>query len=170
LQKDCDEYKTRMNEPAFRNSYHDGYVQNSDGTWSKPKNLTSTERTIGTMAESKQSRIKQSHKVATKLHRDWGLYLKSLSRSKSESVYEESITLSLCNGVRYRPDWIVVKTAPQWDMTFSDAFEITAYECKGFMRDDARKSLLFAAKEYPWIKFVLVWKEEGAWKQQEILK
>jgi len=103
-------------------------------------------------------RVRQSQKQPTKLHRDWGLVLKSLH---SEGVHEEAITLKLCNGVRYCPDWVIT--------TCTESYCLTAYEVKGFMRDDARKSLLFAAKEYPWIRFVLVWREKGEWRQQEIL-
>jgi len=105
-----------------------------------------------------ETRVRQSHKEPSKIHRDWGLVLKSLH---SDGVHEESITLKLCNGVRYCPDWIIT--------TCTESYCLTAYEVKGFMRDDARKSLLFAAKEYPWIRFVLVWKQNGQWQQQEIL-
>ena len=109
-------------------------------------------------------RVRQSHKQPSKVHRDWGDHLKTFV--PKESLYEEAITLKLCNGVRYRADWMVIYGLTQPPT----AYKITAYECKGaFMYDDARKSLLFAAKEYPWIRFMLVCRQNGQWKQQEIL-
>jgi hypothetical protein len=120
------------------------------------------------IAATPDTRVRQSHKKPSKIHRDWGEHLNTIHRAGlffSAQIYEEAITLNLCNGVRYRPDWIVVG-----DFSKGPKHLLTAYECKGgFMYDDARKSLLFAAKEYRWIRFVLVWREKGEWKQQEIL-
>lgn len=104
------------------------------------------------------TRVRQSHKQPSKIHRDWGDYLRRLEWPVH--IHEEAINLRLCNGVNYRPDWIAVHRSGA----------VTAFECKGgFMYDDARKSLLFAAKTYPWIRFMLVWRQNGQWQQQQIL-
>lgn len=75
-------------------------------------------------------------------------------------LVEQSITFKLANGVRYTPDFV----------TYS-AFtgEFNGYEVKGFMRDDAGVKLKMAAKEYPWFRWILVWKQKGNWKRQVIL-
>ena len=74
-------------------------------------------------------------------------------------VYAQSITLKLGNGVRYTPDFIVV-----------DEWRLTAYEVKGFMRDDAAVKLKVAATAYPWISFHLVTKRKGGgWDIQAVL-
>ena len=74
-------------------------------------------------------------------------------------VYAQSITLKLGNGVRYTPDFIVV-----------DEWRLTAYEVKGFMRDDAAVKLKVAATAYPRISFHLVTKRKGGgWDIQAVL-
>lgn len=73
---------------------------------------------------------------------------------------EQAITFRLANGVRYTPDFI----------TFSGLRGyINAYEVKGYMRDDAGVKLKLAAKLFPWVKWVLVWKEKSEWRHQVIM-
>lgn len=103
--------------------------------------------------------VRQSRKEPSKLHAEFGRILKA--REPSAQVYEEAITLKLCNGVRYTPDWITIS-----DLVWPSI--IKAYEVKGYMRDDARKSLLFAAKTFPSIQFILAYKRSGLWVEQEI--
>jgi hypothetical protein len=76
----------------------------------------------------------------------------------------QSITLKLCNGVRFTPDFISVRADE------AIGFTLTAWETKGFMRDDAAVKLKVAAKEYPFITFILVTaRGHDAWDMQEIL-
>jgi hypothetical protein len=69
------------------------------------------------------------------------------------------MTLTLASGLRYTPDytgWIGEK--------------LVAWECKGpWATDDSIAKLKVAARIWPKIKFVLAWKENGAWAMQDIL-
>ncbi len=76
-------------------------------------------------------------------------------------VLAQSITLRLGNGVRYTPDFVTV--------TFFRNL-MTAYEVKGYMRDDAAVKLKVAAAQYPWIAFKLVTRrKDGGWDIEAVL-
>jgi hypothetical protein len=82
-----------------------------------------------------------------------------------QSVHFESIRLVLAeHRCTYTPDFICI---------MADG-SITAYEVKGFWRDDARVKIKVAARLFPWIKFVAVqqrkkkdWAAQGRWKYEE---
>lgn len=59
---------------------------------------------------------------------------------------------------RYHPDFVVLKDG-----------QLTAFETKGpHFFDDAKVKLKVAAHEYPFIRFVLVTRENGQWKETVI--
>lgn len=70
----------------------------------------------------------------------------------------QNMTLKLADDVRYTPDF----------MTVDEAGGLVAWECKGWMRDDARVKLRVAARQFPFIKFVLVTKMGGTFKREEV--
>jgi hypothetical protein len=86
-------------------------------------------------------------------------------------ILHEKIAFRLANGVVYWPD-VVVKGK----RTFGSHGDVTAYEVKGkrrrdaaWARDDSRVKLKVAATQYPWIHWVLVWKDEsGNWQEQVV--
>jgi hypothetical protein len=73
-------------------------------------------------------------------------------------IREQAVTLVLCNGVRFTLDMFAFVNG-----------QMKAWETKGFMRDDAAVKLKFAAKEWPEIEFILVWRKAGVWHRQRIL-
>ena len=73
-------------------------------------------------------------------------------------IYTQAITLRIANGCRYTVDFITV-----------NEFAISAYEVKGFFRDDANVKLKVAASLYPWIKFHLVTRKKGEWRIEPVL-
>jgi hypothetical protein len=77
-------------------------------------------------------------------------------------IEREPMALKLGNGVRYNPDFMVADPA--------GSSRLTAYEVKGHMRDDAAVKLKVAARLFPFIRFVLVWRDRraGTWATQEI--
>ena len=101
-------------------------------------------------------RIRQSTKpLCNALETEWG---QEIAQSHP-GVRPQSISLSLGNGIRYTPDWI--------DMT---VHPVRVWECKGpHAFRGGFENLKVAARMYQEIKFTLVWKDEGQWKQQEIL-
>ena len=69
----------------------------------------------------------------------------------------KSFKIKLGDDCRYEPDFI---TYNAFDAIFGS---ITAWEVKGFMREDALVKLKVAARMYPWILFKLVrWNKETA--------
>ena len=82
-------------------------------------------------------------------------------RFPDSSIYAQEITFKLANGVRYTPDFILISPL---------SATIDAYECKGFMRDDAAVKIKVAAAKYPNICWRLIWIDDGQWREQIILK
>jgi|ERR1041384_4049024 hypothetical protein len=108
-------------------------------------------------------RIRQSAKPLNKLEREFEQRLRD---RHSGVVMTQAITFRLANGVRYTPDFIVFD---QWNLGGELAYELTAYEVKGFMRDDANVKLKVAASAFPQICWNLAWKENREWKEQAVI-
>ena len=87
-------------------------------------------------------------------------YLGILRCNPNLTPMPHAIKLQLASGCWYSPDIIV------WDDLVRS---LTAFEVKGFARDDAIVKLKVAARAYPFITFMLVWKEKGLWQQQQII-
>lgn len=77
------------------------------------------------------------------------------------AVVPHGLTLTLGNGVKYTPDFVIKAGAA-----------ILCYEVKGpFMREDSGIKLKIAAHEWPAFTFTLLWREGrgGPWCEQLIL-
>lgn len=112
---------------------------------------------------ARTKRVRQSSRGLNKLEREFLAILKGRTRWNGADavILEQSITLVLANGVRYTPDLVA------WDGN-----HLTAYEVKGAHAwEDAMIKLKFAPQKFsPPIRFVLAWKQDGAWHTQEIIK
>lgn len=113
---------------------------------------------------AKGKRIRQSDKpLMNKLEAEWFAIINAqfpnYPRPRAQTV-----TIRLANGVRYTPDMF----AFSWP---SDRGSCpTAWEVKGkHAWDDAIVKLKVAATSFPEIRFVLVWKNGGEWRQQEVM-
>lgn len=86
-------------------------------------------------------------------------------------IHRQAITLRLANGLRYTPDFVKISDATNEHA--APVSEWTAWEVKGFMRDDAAGKIKMAAALYPLIRFYLASKRKkkagGGWAIQEIL-
>lgn len=82
-------------------------------------------------------------------------------------IEREPVALKLGNGVRYNPDFLVHLPENYGAHTQ----QLTAYEVKGHMRDDAAVKIKVAASRFPFIRFVLVWRSSraGGWQMQTIV-
>lgn len=82
-------------------------------------------------------------------------------------IEREPVALKLGNGVRYNPDFLVHLPENYGAHTQ----QLTAYEVKGHMRDDAAVKIKVAASKFPFIRFVLVWRSSraGGWAMQTIV-
>ena len=65
-------------------------------------------------------------------------------RGKYEWVGVQCITLKLADDTRYTPDFFSI-----------DAGQLVAFEVKGFWRDDAKVKIKVAARQFPFIRFVV---------------
>lgn len=109
--------------------------------------------------EPTKKRIRQSSKpLMNKLETDW---LNKLRSERPTVTYlPQSVRLKIATGAWYKPD------------VFCFEF-LMAYECKGpkFVKGCSKGllALKVAAKEYPQIRFVLVWREKGQWFEQPVI-
>lgn len=86
-------------------------------------------------------------------------------------IEREPVALKLGNGVRYNPDFLVHTDLVCHADGRRDQAQLTAYEVKGHMRDDAAVKIKVAASRFPFIRFVLVWRSSraGGWAMQTIV-
>ena len=108
-----------------------------------------------TVVSTGKKRLRQS---STGLNKTEAAFLEHLRATHpGAQIHSQAITLKLGNGVRYTPDFVIPP-------------HVAAYECKGFMRDDAAVKVKVAASLYPWITFFLVSKRKGGgWDIQQML-
>lgn len=74
----------------------------------------------------------------------------------------EEVTLKLASGVRYTPDFFVVRYNGMNDRPP----QIEFHETKGgFIRDDARIKFQFARKQFPFFRFTMMQYKGGNWSE-----
>ena len=95
-------------------------------------------------------------KDVQKLNKTERAFLEYLRR-EHRWIGVQCLTLKLGDDCRYTPDL--------WTHG-SDGF--TAWEVKGFWRDDAKVKIKVAARIYPMIRFIVVSKDRDGWTQLEI--
>ena len=93
-----------------------------------------------------------------KLNRTEKSWLAVLRSRNVHWIGVQAVTLKLGDDCRYTPDFEVIDQAGLY----------TFYETKGFMRDDALAKLKTAARAFPWAKFVIVTREDGAWVETPV--
>lgn len=103
-------------------------------------------------------RIRQSTKpLLNKLEQEW--YSRQCAFFPSRTFYMQSIRFKLANGIWYKPDAVSIDFLPPtcWEIKGPHAFR------GGF------ENLKVAAHQYPNIHWILVWKENRNWQEQEVL-
>lgn len=112
-------------------------------------------------------RLRQSTKGLNKTEAAFQDHLKA--QYPKEEIHAQSVTFKIGNGVRYTPDFV---TFVRWEDQEADECHCSAYEVKGFMRDDAAVKIKVAAHAYPRVAFFLVTKRKaaagGGWSIQRI--
>lgn len=112
-----------------------------------------------------EKRLRQDPKpLMNKLEQSWFNYL--TAEGKTTSLRAQAKRFRIANGAWYKPDITGVLHAGNL------AIEC-AWECKGpkQMKNMARAMLTIkvAAAQWPEVRWTLVWKEHGEWKQQLVL-
>lgn len=117
-------------------------------------------------------RIRQDTKpLMNKLEQEWFNHL--AADSKITMLRPQALRFKLANGAWYKPDitgWVsVVPVVP----AVPGPAVLTAWECKGPSQmknvDRGMLALKCAAAQWPEIKFILVWKQDGVFRTQEVL-
>jgi len=135
-----------------------GFVLNPDGSYSKPKR--GADPAAQAQSPRPAKRIRQDTKpLMNKLEAEWLNFGLSAPRDEAWFVMSQAMRFKLANGLWYKPDFVVRKPAT-----------ISAYEVKGpHAFRGGFENLKMAATTYTWIKWFLVWKENGTWQEQEVL-
>jgi hypothetical protein len=89
-----------------------------------------------------------------KLERDW---LEVLRFRDYDWLEPQCMTFKLGDDCRYTPDFMALHEG-----------RLIAFECKGFMRDDALVKLKTFARRYPWIEVKLVRRVQGKWVETKV--
>ena len=106
-------------------------------------------------------RIRQSSKpLMNNLEQEWFAVLHVRYPSHAKSIRPQVVRFKLGNGIWYKPD-IWCPTLGTWGC---------CWEVKGpHSFRGGIENLKCAAYAYPEVKWVLVWKENGQWKEQTVL-
>lgn len=98
------------------------------------------------------------------------LYWRKLRGELLDYYEHQSLRFKLANGDFFSPDYPAIEINPAGGVRW------VCFECKGEKRsgrvkarDDAVSKVKFAAREYRHCRFVLVWRDGGEWKEQEVL-
>lgn len=125
-------------------------------------------RFTGDGSLKQKKRIRQSEKpLLNKLEAEFLDRLKTdAKRFELPEPRPQAIKLKLANGVFYKPDLF----STWWPVTHTG--KPTAWEIKclrGKSVDRGKLALKVAASLWPEIRFILAWKENNQWHEQEIL-
>jgi hypothetical protein len=143
-----------------------GWVVQPDGSYSKPKTERDSERfpvsKMVASARPAKKRIRQDSKpLMNRLETEYWRIL--CEKYGDPFVKPQALRFKLANGLWYKPDFSVIQP---WV-----AAKVICYEVKGpFAFRGGFENLKSAAFQWPQVKFILVWKENGIWQEQEILK
>lgn len=117
-------------------------------------------------------RVRQDTKpLMNKLESEWFEVLKR--DYPGEVIRPQAKRFRLAAGAWYKPDFTAVLEYREPGSVDVRCYSEVAWECKGprQMKGVARGTLAIkaAAGQYPEVRWVLVWKECGQWRQQEVL-
>lgn len=119
----------------------------------------------------KKHRIRQDRSQPNKLEREWMGRL--ATDFPDEQFHFNAMRFRLGNGVWYKPDFFCFDH--HWPEDASRSFKgiharPTAWEVKGPKAwRGGFEFLKIAASSWPKIRWVLVWKDDGGWNEEEVL-
>lgn len=93
------------------------------------------------------------------------LYWRRLRGEIAHYHAHDAVTLQLANGLRYTPDFRVIENDGR-----TSFYEVKATRRGKWnpVQDDAAAKIKMAAAVYPHDRFVLTWRQDGAWQEQEV--
>lgn len=114
----------------------------------------------------KLKRLRQSSRpVLNKLESDWLAYLKDTYPGENFRFQDRRYLLA--NGVWYKPDI----TCQFHHLEDHPLLVETAWECKEFRGKNVDRGIVMlkvAAHVWPEIKWMIVWRQDGEWNEQEV--
>jgi len=149
------------------NEISKNWVQNPDGTFSKPKGkeilfqwekpqmLVPSVENIGVTAKSMLDQIQSEEAGLNKTERARLDYLRML---KMPHLMIQSVTLKLAFDCRLTPDFSYI----------DENGRMTLEDVKGFQREDALIKMKVAARLFPFFRFVIVKKIKSGWDIFEV--
>lgn len=116
----------------------------------------------------KGKRIRQDRKGMNKLESEWLEVLKRQFPNEQFRFGERRYLLA--NGIWYKPDFTCQFHEWPEERSHSHRWKETAWEVKGPKSwRGGFENLKVAAHNWPEVRWVLVWKEDGEWNEQEVL-
>ena len=111
-------------------------------------------------------RLRQSRKpILNKLEQRFYDYMVGPMKIPATCILSQAIRLELARGHWYKPDFFL-----PGNLRPEPYYGFVAYEVKGPKAfRGGFENLKVAARIHRWLKFELVWLEDGKWKQQPIL-
>lgn len=114
------------------------------------------------VAAKQSKRIRQSSKpLLNKLEQEW--YDTLRGKFPDVTIWKQALKWRIGNGIVYTPDFVAFLYHDHHD-------GLTCWEVKGpHAFRGGFENLKVAASLYPEVRWVLVWKEAGVWREQEVL-
>jgi hypothetical protein len=140
-----------------------GWVKMINGSWTRIKGRVVDFKKPEELGLPKK-RIRQDSKpLLNQLETEFYHYITANRNDLLEgspTILSQSIRFKLGNGIWYKPDFVLVRPEGTW----------TTYEVKGPKSwRGGFENLKVAAGQYPFIQWMLAWKEQGVWMTQKIL-
>lgn len=141
--------------------------------------LQAAKARMGQTAAKKEEKISEPKRLniegeeLNKTERTFLEFLQAQAALKGAWILTMPFKLVLAHKCTYTPDFVTVEqglmaTPSKLGAGLSQPVQLTAWEVKGFWRDDARVKIKVAARMYPWIRFIAVQKARGGWKEELI--
>ncbi len=141
--------------------------------------LQAAKARMGQMAAKKEEKVPESKRLniegeeLNKTERAFLEFLQAQAVLKGAWILTQPVKLVLAHKCTYTPDFVTVELLSaampsKLGAGLSQPVQLTAWEVKGFWRDDARVKIKVAARMYPWIRFIAVQKARGGWKEELI--
>lgn len=107
------------------------------------------------LAKAIPNRVSTDEQGLNKLERRFLARLRTLGYPY---IGVQNLALKLANDTRYHPDFLVV----------DENGYLVCYETKGFLRDDSYVKIKVAARQFPFMRFVLVYWKNQQWEEKEV--
>lgn len=140
-----------------------GWVEVTPGNWMKSSGPKEYNEVLSVPKEAGLIRQRQGRPLLNKLELEAYQWL----ATTGQTLYQQTPTFRLGNGVRYTPDFFCFDW--KWPGEHGVAMP-TAFEVKGpWVTDDGVVKVKVFASIYQKARIIMLWKHNGQWKTQTVL-